>query len=77
MDEKQLLASFDGPQGKADVFEVVTGLPERPHIQQVQYEVIFDGESQFKATMGEASTLAASLCDDPRFASFNEAARKK
>jgi len=66
--ERQFITAFEGPNGKADLFEVVRTFPDRPHVEEVQYEIIFKGESTFKLTIGEASIMACELSGDPRFA---------
>ena len=75
MDDKQLLASFDGPNGHADVFEV--SLPgDRPHVEVIKYEIVFNGESQFRMTMGEASVVASALTGDPSMQGYVETGRR-
>ena len=68
MDDRQFITAFEGPSGKAELFEVVRTFADRPHVEEVQYEVAFNGESQFRLTIGEASILACELSGDPRFA---------
>ena len=65
---REFIESFEGPKGKADLYEVVKTSPARPHVEEVEYEVVFRGASQSRLTIGEASILACELAGDPRFA---------
>jgi len=65
---REFIEAFEGPHGKAELYEVVKTFPGRPHVEEVEYEVMFRGESQFRLTLGEASILACELSGDPRFA---------
>ena len=73
--DKQLLASFEGPNGKAEVFEVSTP-SDKPHVELIQYEIVFKGESQLRMTMGEASVVASALTGDPRMQGYVETGRR-
>jgi hypothetical protein len=66
--DRQFIETFNGPRGKAELYEMVKTFPDRPHVEEVQYEIIFKNESQFRLTIGEASVLACELSGDPRFA---------
>ena len=66
---RELIESFAGPHGQADLYEVVKTNPARPYVEDVQYEIVFNGKSDFRLTVGEASILACELSGDPRFAS--------
>ena len=63
----ELIESFDGPLGHAEVYEVVTpsaGLG----VEQVEYRVLLNGElKQSVLSMGEASVVACELSGDTRF----------
>lgn len=67
---KQLVTTYEGPNGEAEVYEVNEPSPDRPQIERIRYEVVFNGESQYLSTMGEASVVAGSLTGDPRFSGF-------
>ena len=66
---REFIESFEGPKGKAEVFEVVTPPAGGIGVEEVVYEVIFDGETQTVSTMGEASILACELSGNQRFLS--------
>ena len=62
----ELIETFNGPKGKAEVFEVVE--PGSLGVEKVEYQVILNGElRQTVLSMGEASTVACELSGDPRF----------
>ncbi|MEA2640567.1 MAG: hypothetical protein QOF51_1961 [Chloroflexota bacterium] len=65
---RDLLSAFEGPNGQAELYEVVKTFVGRPGVEDVEYEVVFQGESQFCMTIGEASILACELSGDTRFA---------
>ena len=76
MEGKQLLASFEGPNGKAEVYEVARKQPDKPNVEQIVYEIIFKDEVHTRLTMGEASVVASGLTGDPRFQGFVETGRR-
>ena len=57
---RDLLRSFEGPRGKAEVFEVIME-PGRMGVEKVEYEVVYQGQSRTVGTMGEAAILATEL----------------
>jgi hypothetical protein len=59
------IEAFEGPKGRSEVFEIVG--KDALGIEEVTYEVIFNGQMQNVQSMGEASILAADLAGDPRF----------
>jgi hypothetical protein len=66
----QLIETFQGTKGKAEVFEVVSAPSDSPGalaVEQVLYEIRFNGERHVAQSMGEASILASELAGDPRF----------
>jgi hypothetical protein len=67
--EKQFIEAFEGPMGKAEVFEVVTPPAGGVGVEKVEYEVVMKGHSRTVLSMGEASILACELSGDPRFLS--------
>ena len=66
--QREFIEAFEGASGKAELYEVVKTFSNRPHVEDVEYEILFNGESQFRLTIGEASILACELSGDPRFA---------
>ena len=64
---RQYITTFEGPNGKAELYEVVRTFPDRPHVEEVDYEVMFNGKSEFRLTIGEASILGSELSGDNRF----------
>ncbi len=62
---RELLETFEGPQGKADVFEVIE--KDERGIEKVSYEVNCNQHKESVLSMGEASVLACELSGDPRF----------
>ena len=65
---KELLETYEGPKGRAEVFEVITAGEGELAVETVDYEVILNGgEGQTVKTMGEAAILAAELSGDRRF----------
>ena len=62
MDEasRELLRTFEGPRGKADVFEIV-GTEGRRGVEQVEYEVVYGNDRRMVGTMGEAAIIATEL----------------
>jgi len=76
LEERSLLASFEGPNGKAEVFEVTTTGDQKPRVETVVYEIIFKGETQTRKTMGEASVVASALSGDPKFQIYVETGRR-
>lgn len=66
--ERELIEAFEGPRGTAEVYEVVKTSKDRPHVEDVQYEISFNGNSEFRLTIGEASIRACELSGDSRFA---------
>jgi len=67
--ERQFIEAFEGPKGKAEVFEVVTPPAGGIGVEKVEYEVVIKGQSHMVLSMGEASILACELSGDPRFLS--------
>ena len=65
----EFIEAFEGPKGKAEVFEVVTETSGGIGVETVEYEVVFQGELRTVLTMGEASILACELSGNPRFLS--------
>jgi hypothetical protein len=65
--EREHVASFEGPHGKAEMYEIVVTFPDRPHVEEVHYEVVFEGQSQTRPSIGEASILACQLSGDQRY----------
>ena len=65
--QKELLESFEGPNGKAELYELLSTDPARPGIEKVEYLIEFKGQTQSRLTMGEASVLACDLAGDARF----------
>jgi hypothetical protein len=67
---KELIDAFEGPRGRAEVFEVVTVAEGDLAVETVEYEVILNSsESQTVKTMGEAAIVAAEMSGDDRFRS--------
>lgn len=66
---REFIESFEGPHGKADLYEVVKTNPDRPYVEQVEYEIVFNEQAETRLTVGEASIRACELSGDPRFAS--------
>jgi hypothetical protein len=65
---KELIESFEGSKGHAEVFEVISVGEGDLAVETVDYEVILNGaESHTVKTMGEAAILAAELSGDNRF----------
>jgi len=65
-DNRMFIEAFEGPKGRSEVYEIVG--KDATGIEQVTYEITFDGQLQQKVeSMGEASILAADLAGDPRF----------
>jgi hypothetical protein len=64
-ENRMLIESFEGPKGRAEVFEIVG--KDATGIEQVMYEIQFNGDIQNAQSMGEASIRAADLAGDPRF----------
>jgi hypothetical protein len=65
--ERQFIESFEGPKGKAEVYEVVTPPGQGMGVEKVEYEVSINGSKRFVSSMGEASILACELSGDSRF----------
>ena len=64
----ELIEDFSGPLGKAEVYEVVTAPTDGLGVEQVEYQVMLNGElRETVLTMGEASVLACELSGDQRF----------
>jgi hypothetical protein len=66
-EERNFWESFEGPNGKAELFEVIGTDTAHPGLENVTYEIVFKGESQTRKTVGEASILACELTGDERF----------
>ena len=65
LDNRMFIEAFEGPIGRSEVFEIVG--KDATGIEQVTYEIVFNGSKQNVQSMGEASILAAELAGDPRF----------
>ena len=67
---RDFIEAFEGPKGKAEVYEVVT-LPQGGlGVEKVEYEVMFNGASaRTLLSMGEASVVACELSGNQRFLS--------
>ena len=63
--DKMFIEAFEGPNGKAEVFEVVGRTAAG--VEQVEYEIVFGNDRQVVLSMGEASVLASDLAGDERF----------
>jgi hypothetical protein len=59
------IEAFEGPNGRSEVFEIVG--KDATGIEQVSYEIAFNGQKQYVQSMGEASILASDLAGDTRF----------
>ena len=59
--EKELLRVFEGPKGKAEVFELVGIDTGRAGVEKVEYEVCFGDQRRIVGTMGEAAIIAEEL----------------
>ncbi|MPZ47969.1 MAG: hypothetical protein GEU75_01405 [Dehalococcoidia bacterium] len=68
-EERTFLESFEGAKGKAELWEVVGTDPSRPGLEKVEYQVLINGETHSRLTIGEASILGCELAGDPRFTS--------
>jgi hypothetical protein len=66
-EERTFLEAFEGTKGKAELWEVVGTDPARPGLEKVEYQVIINGETHSRLTIGEASILGCELAGDPRF----------
>ena len=66
---RELVETFEGPHGRAEVYEVVGSDPAHPAVEDVTYEIIFNGRTEVRRTIGEAAIIACELSGDPRFAS--------
>ena len=66
---REFVEAFEGPKGKAEVYEVVTPPAGGLGVEKVEYEVTIKGQTHTVLTIGEASILACELSGDPRFAS--------
>jgi hypothetical protein len=65
---KELIESFEGPKGRAEVYEVVTAGEGAMAVETVDYEVLLNGDTaETVKSMGEAAILAAELSGDGRF----------
>ena len=67
--ERQFIESFEGPKGKAEVFEVIIPPAAGIGVEKVEYDVVIKGQSHKVLSMGEASILACELSGDSRFLS--------
>jgi hypothetical protein len=67
---RDFIEAFEGPNGKAEVFEVVTPPSGGLGVEKVEYEVEFNGAvARTVLSMGEASVVACELSGNPRFLS--------
>jgi hypothetical protein len=62
-EERTHLRTIEGPNGKAEIFEVMRGANEDATVggDVVDYEVVFDNRSQRVRALGEASLVAEEL----------------
>jgi hypothetical protein len=60
-EDKELLRTFEGPKGKAEVYELIAIDIGRAGVEKVEYEVCFGDERKVVGTMGEAAILAEEL----------------
>jgi hypothetical protein len=67
MQDRLFIEAFSGPDGRADVFEILGKDPLG--VETVVYEIVFKDERHEVRSMGEASVLASELTGDPRFTS--------
>ncbi len=58
---EELLRVFEGPKGKAEVFELVGAESGRIGVEKVEYEIRFGEERRVVGTMGEAAIIAEEL----------------
>jgi hypothetical protein len=63
--DRMFIEAFEGPKGRSEVFEIVG--KDATGIEQVTYEIVFNGQRELSQSMGEASILAADLAGDTRF----------
>ena len=56
-DNRMFIEAFEGPLGRSEVHEIVG--KDATGIEQVTYEITFNGQQQHVQSMGEASILAA------------------
>jgi hypothetical protein len=59
------IEAFEGAKGRSEVYEIVGR--DATGIEQVTYEIMFNGQQQHVQSMGEASILAADLAGDTLF----------
>ena len=59
--DRDLVGAFEGPNGTAELYEVVTTSTERPGAEQVKYEIVYGGEIEIFPSLGEASIRATEL----------------
>jgi hypothetical protein len=61
--EKALVATLDGPLGKAEIYEVP--LANADGGLQLQYEVLYDGQTEVYKALGEAYLVAGEKSGSP------------
>ena len=57
---REQVGAFEGPKGKAEVYEVIE--TNSIGVEKVAYQVHFGGETSNAATLPEATALANNLC---------------
>ncbi|HEY3116806.1 MAG TPA: hypothetical protein VGK54_08695 [Chloroflexota bacterium] len=67
--DRDLVGAFEGPNGTAELYEVVITSAEQPGAEQVHYEIVYGESTETLPTLGEASIRASELSGDPRFGS--------
>jgi hypothetical protein len=63
--DRMFIEAFEGSNGKAEVFEVVS--KDASGVERVEYEILFGEKREVVPSMGEASVLASELAGDTRF----------
>ncbi len=63
--DRLFIEAFEGPNGKAEVYEVVSR--DANGVEQVEYLIVFGEQTHTVLSMGEASVLASELAGDSRF----------
>jgi hypothetical protein len=65
--DRQFLQSFEGSKGRSDLYEIVGFNFDHPHLEHVEYEIIYHGAKHTAFTMGEAAIVGCELAGDRRF----------
>jgi len=60
-EQRELLRTFEGPKGKADVYEIIGEESGRVGVEKVEDEIVFGSDRQTVGTMGEAAIIATEL----------------